>query len=58
MPVPDAAVYVVGTVELVGGLLLVIGLFVAMLFLLWAGPGVPALDARLGSSGASPALPD
>jgi putative oxidoreductase len=97
VPVPDAAVYVVGTVELVGGLLLVVGLFtriaafllaanmvgaistagvmeggsfhlgvapallVAMLFLLWAGPGALALDNRLvggGRGGARPALPD
>ncbi|MEX1009057.1 MAG: DoxX family protein [Acidimicrobiia bacterium] len=95
VPVPDTAVYVVGTVELVGGLLLVVGLFtrvaalflaadmvgaiatagvmeggsfnlgvapallVAMLFLLWAGPGVLALDAKLGGrDGARPALPD
>jgi putative oxidoreductase len=94
VPVPDTAVYVVGIVELVGGLLLVVGLFtrvaalflaanmvgaistagvmeggsfhlgvapallVAMLFLLWAGPGALALDAKLGGGGARPALPD
>jgi putative oxidoreductase len=93
IPVPDAAVYVVGVVELVGGLLLVVGLFtriaalllaanmvgaiatagvmeggsfhlgvapallLAMLFLLWAGPGVLALDTKLGGGGARPALP-
>jgi putative oxidoreductase len=94
VPVPDVTVYVVGIVELLGGLLLVVGLFtrvaalflaadmvgaiatagvmeggsfnlgvapallMAMLFLLWAGPGVLALDARLGGGGARPALPD
>jgi putative oxidoreductase len=98
IPVPNAAVYVVGVVELVGGLLLVLGLFtrvaalflacdmvgaistagvmeggsfhlglapallVAMLFLLWAGPGAFALDGRFASGGhgggARPALPD
>jgi len=94
IPVPDAAVYVVGALELVGGLLLVLGLFtrvaalllaanmvgaistagvmeggsfnlgvapallIAMVFLLWAGPGALALDNRLvggGSGGARPA---
>jgi putative oxidoreductase len=85
IPVPDAAVYVVGALELVGGLLLVLGLFtrvaalllaanmvgaistagvmeggsfnlgvapallIAMLFLLWAGPGALALDNRLAA---------
>jgi len=96
VPVPNAAVYVVGALELVGGLLLVVGLLtrvavfflaanmvgaistagvmeggsfnlgvaptllVAMLFLLWAGPGAFALDGRLvrgRGGGASPALP-
>jgi putative oxidoreductase len=93
VPVPDTAVYVVGTVELVGGLLLVVGLFtrvaalvlaanmvgaiatagvmeggsfnlgvapallVAMLFLLWAGPGVLAVDTKLHGGG-RPALSD
>ena len=97
IPVPDAAVYAVGALELVGGLLLVFGLFtrvaalllaanmvgaistagvmeggsfnlgvapallIAMLFLLWAGPGALALVSRLvggGRGGARPALPD
>lgn len=97
IPVPDAAVYAVGALELVGGLLLVFGLFtrvaalllaanmvgaistagvmeggsfnlgvapallIAMVFLLWAGPGAFALDNRLvggGRGGARPALPD
>lgn len=93
VPVPNTAVYVVGVVELVGGLLLVVGLLTrvaalflaanmvgaiatagvmeggsfnlgvapallaAMLFLLWAGPGALALDARLREGG-RPALPD
>jgi putative oxidoreductase len=95
VPVPDAAVYVVGVVEVVGGLLLVAGLFtrvaalflaanmvgaistagvmeggsfhlgvaptllIAMLFLLWAGPGALAVDNKLShrSGGARPALP-
>jgi putative oxidoreductase len=94
VPVPDVAVYVVGVLELVCGLLLVVGLFtrlgalllaanmvgaistagvmeggsfhlgvapamlVAMLFLLWAGSGVLALDQRLHRGGGSrPALP-
>jgi putative oxidoreductase len=96
IPVPDTAVYVVGALELIGGLLLVLGLFtrvaafllaanmvgaistagvmeggsfhlgvapallVAMLFLLWAGPGALALDNRLvggGRDGAHPAVP-
>jgi putative oxidoreductase len=93
VPVADTTVYLVGVVELVGGLLLVVGLFtraaalllavnmvgaittagrvdggsfhlgiaptllVAMLFLLWAGPGVLALDSKLaGSGGARPAV--
>jgi putative oxidoreductase len=86
LPWPDAAVYLAGTLELVGGLLLVIGLLtrpaafllacnlvvaiatagrveggtfhlgvgpamlVAMVFLLWAGPGAAALDHRLRGS--------
>ena len=95
VPIPDTAVYVVGVLELVCGLLLVVGLFtrvgalllaanmvgaistagvmeggsfhlgvapallVAMLFLLWAGPGALALDNKLaGGGGARPALPD
>jgi putative oxidoreductase len=95
VPIPDTAVYVVGVLELVGGLLLVVGLFtrvaalllaanmigaiatagvmeggsfhlgvapallVAMLFLLWAGPGALALDNKLaGGGGPRPALPD
>jgi putative oxidoreductase len=95
IPVADTAVYVVGVLELVGGLLLVVGLFtrlaalalaanmvgaistagvmeggsfhlgvaptllVAMLFLLWAGPGAFALDNKLaGGGGARPALPE
>jgi putative oxidoreductase len=95
VPIPDTAVYVVGVLELVCGLLLVVGLFtrpaalllaanmvgaistagvmeggsfhlgvapallVAMVFLLWAGPGALALDNRLaGGGGARPALPD
>jgi putative oxidoreductase len=94
IPVPNTAVYVVGVVELVGGMLLLLGLFtrvaalflaanmvgaistagvmeggsfnlglaptllVAMLFLLWAGPGAFALDSRLrGGSGPRAALP-
>ena len=94
VPVPDVAVYVVGVLELVCGLLLVVGLFtrlaalllaanmagaistagvmeggtfhlgvaptmlVAMLFLLWSGPGVLAVDNRLrGGGGSRPALP-
>ena len=83
VPVHDVAVYAVGVLELVGGLLLVVGLFtrlaavllaanmvgaistagvmeggsfhlgvapamlVAMLFLVWAGSGVLALDLSL-----------
>ena len=83
VPVPEVAVYVVGAVELIGGIMLVLGLMtrlaalflagdmigaiatagrvdggsfhlgvaptllVAMLFLLWAGPGLPAFDNRL-----------
>ena len=85
VPAPAVAVYLVGVVELMGGLLLVAGLFTprrrvlgadmigaiatagrvdggtfhlgvaprcssAMLFLLWAGPGVFALDSKLGGS--------
>src|SRR5262245_11008896 len=94
VPVADTAVYLVGVLELVGGLLLVVGLFtrvaalflaanmvgaistagvmeggsfhlgvapallVAMLFLLWAGPGAFALDGKLHHGGGSrPALP-
>jgi putative oxidoreductase len=95
IPIPDTTVYLVGVLELVCGLLLVVGLFtrvgalllaanmvgaistagvmeggsfhlgvapallVAMLFLLWAGPGAFALDNKLaGGGGARPALPD
>jgi putative oxidoreductase len=83
VPAPEVATYLVGTLELIGGALLVIGLFtrpaafllacnmvgailtagrvdggsfhlgvaptmlVAMLFLVWAGPGELALDRRL-----------
>ena len=83
VPWPDGAVYLAGTVELLGGLLLIVGLLtrpaalvlacnlvvaiatagrveggtfhlgvgpamlVAMLFLVWAGPGVLALDNRI-----------
>jgi putative oxidoreductase len=83
VPLADIAVYLVGIVELLGGILLVVGLFtrlaalilaanmvgaiatagrvdggsfnlgvaptllVAMLFLLWAGSGAFALDAKL-----------
>ena len=83
VPIPGAAVYVVGIVELMGGIALVLGvltrlaalllagdmigaistagrveggsfhlgvaptLLLAMLFLLWAGPGSAALDRRL-----------
>jgi putative oxidoreductase len=83
IPAPEVATYLVGTLELVGGLLLVVGLLtrptaavlaanlvgaiatagrvdggsfhlgvaptmlVAMLFLVWAGPGVLALDRML-----------
>ena len=83
VPLANIAVYVVGVVELLGGILLVVGLFtrlaalilaadmvgaiatagrvdggsfhlgvaptllVAMLFLLWAGSGAFALDAKL-----------
>jgi len=90
VPIPDTAVYVVGVLELVCGLLLVIGLFtrvaalllaanmvgaistagvmeggsfhlgvapallVAMLFLLWAGPGAFALDNKLAGVGGAP----
>jgi putative oxidoreductase len=90
VPIPDTAVYVVGVLELVGGLLLVVGLFtrvaalllaanmvgaistagvmeggsfhlgvgpallVAMLFLLWAGPGALALDNKLAGGGDAP----
>ena len=85
VPLAEVAVYLVGIVELLGGLLLVVGLFtrlaalllavnmvgaiatagrvdggsfnlgvaptllVAMLFLLWAGSGALALDAKLAS---------
>jgi putative oxidoreductase len=95
VPIPDTAVYVVGVLELVCGLLLVVGLFtrlaalllaanmvgaistagvmeggsfnlgvapallVAMVFLLWAGPGALALDNKLAGGGsARPALPE
>jgi putative oxidoreductase len=83
VPVPDVATYLVGTLELVGGALLVVGLLtrpaaallaanlvgalltagitdggtfhlgvgpamlLAMVFLVWAGPGRLALDTRL-----------
>jgi putative oxidoreductase len=83
LPWPDGAVYLAGTIELVGGVLLIIGLLtrpaalalaanlvvaiatagrveggtfhlgvgpamlVAMVFLVWAGPGMMALDDRL-----------
>jgi len=83
IPIPEVAVYVVGVVELVGGIALALGLLtrlaalflagdmigaistagrieggsfnlgvaptllVAMLFLLWAGPGLLAFDNRL-----------
>ena len=83
IPAPEVATYLVGTLELVGGLLLVVGLLtrpaaallaanlvgaiatagrvdggsfhlgvaptllVAMLFLVWAGPGVLAVDRTL-----------
>jgi putative oxidoreductase len=92
LPWPDGAVYLAGTVELVGGLLLLVGLFtrpaalvlacnmvvaiatagrveggtfhlgvgpamlVAMLFLVWAGPGRLAVDDRFGR-GLPPAAP-
>jgi len=96
IPIPDTATYAVGALELVGGLLLVLGLFtrvaafllaanmvgaistagvmeggsfnlgvapallIAMVFLLWAGPGALALDNRLagGTRQTRPALPD
>ncbi|HXY93787.1 MAG TPA: DoxX family protein [Acidimicrobiia bacterium] len=95
VPIPNTAFYVVGVLELVGGLLLLTGLFtrmaavllaanmvgaistagareggsfnlglapallVAMLFLLWAGPGALALDGKLRHGGGTrPALPD
>ena len=97
VPAAAVAVYLVGVVELMGGLLLVAGLFtrvaafflalnmigaiatagrvdggtfhlgvaptllVAMLFLLWAGPGTFALDGKLAGSGTDDtraALPD
>jgi putative oxidoreductase len=83
LPSPDAFVYAIGAIEVVGGLLLVVGLctrlaalvlagdmvgaiavsgigegeaisltlapalLVAMLYLLWRGPGDRSLDARL-----------
>jgi putative oxidoreductase len=92
VPAAEIAVYLVGVVELVGGLLLVVGLFTrlaalilafnmvgaiatagrvdggsfhlgvaptllaAMLFLLWAGSGAFAVDAKLDSGGARPAV--
>jgi putative oxidoreductase len=87
VPLADVTVYVVGVVELMGGLLLVVGLFtrlaalilavnmvgaiatagrvdggsfhlgvaptllVAMLFLVWAGSGAYAVDAKLAGGG-------
>ena len=87
LPSPDAFVYVIGVVEVVGGLLLVLGLLtrlsalmmagdmvgaivaagfteggvinlglapallIAMLFLMWAGPGRWSLDERLLARG-------
>ena len=90
VPFSDAATYLIGSLELAGGLALVVGLLVrpfalalacnmtgaiatagridggpvhlllaptllaAMLFLLWAGPGSPALDRRLGRRGGDP----
>jgi putative oxidoreductase len=92
VPAAEVAVYLVGVIELVGGLLLVVGLFtrlaalilafnmvgaiatagrvdggsfhlgvaptllVAMLFLLWAGSGAFAVDGKLDSGGARPAV--
>jgi putative oxidoreductase len=82
-PASVAIVYVVGLLEIVGGLMLVLGLLTrfaaaalavnmagavltaginvggpihlglapTLLYLLWAGPGDPALDARLDASG-------
>jgi putative oxidoreductase len=83
VPIPELAVYVVGAVELIGGIALTLGLLTrlaalllacdmigaiatagrveggsfhlgvaptllaAMLFLLWAGPGLVAIDNRL-----------
>lgn len=83
VPIPEVAVYVVGAVELIGGIALVLGLMtrlaalvlagdmigaiatagrvdggtfhlgvaptllVAMVFLLWAGPGLLAFDNRV-----------
>jgi len=90
IPAPEVATYLVGTLELVGGLLLVVGLLtrpaaallaanlvgaiatagrvdggsfhlgvaptllVAMLFLVWAGPGVLAVDRTLLPRAAAP----
>ncbi len=93
VPLADIAVYLVGVVELIGGFLLVVGLFtrlaavilavnmvgaiatagrvdggsfhlgvaptllVAMLFLVWAGSGAYAVDAKLaGGEGTSSAF--
>lgn len=92
VPWPDVAVPVVGVVELVGGLLLIIGLLmrpaalalagdmvgalatagrveggsfhlvfppillVAMVFLVWAGPGKLSIDARLAARRTGPAV--
>ncbi len=62
-----AAAYVTTAIRVVTGALFVsfsTGKFVdhmkeAMLFLLWAGPGVLALDGKLaGAGGARSALPD
>ena len=83
IPFPDIATYLIGSLELVGGVALIVGLLVrpfafalacnmagaittagrieggpvhlllaptlllAMLFLLWAGPGLRSLDARM-----------
>ena len=86
VPIADVAVYGIGTIELIGGIALTLGLLTrvaalvlagdmigaiatagrvkggsfhlgvaptllaAMLFLLWAGPGLLACDRRLGSA--------
>ena len=49
VPLPDVAVYVSGAVEVLGGLLLIVGLLtrVAAFFLVWAGGGVYSLDGRI-----------
>jgi uncharacterized membrane protein YphA (DoxX/SURF4 family) len=56
LPAPEVFTYAIGTAELVGGILLVVGLMtrlvaltllVAMLFLVWAGAGRFALDDLL-----------